>query len=730
LRAGATLNIKVKTAQIDRRGTLGWLRAVMVLAALLPALAFVGAAVFLHRQALSDARLQVDRAARIAEEHALKVFETNVALLNRAIDLLGNETDAALLAREPQLHRELKRLAANLPQLQGLFIIDATGHMLVTNRMLPAPHTIDYADRDFFRHHRDGGTPPYISALLTSRATGEPFFDMSLRRTHADGSFGGTLSASMAPAYFARFYAGLADADDELHVSLVRDDGAVLVRWPQPPAASDAKAASGIGVAAMLAMRGNAPDVLATRQLTAYPLHVTAWMQRDAVLAPWFHQISILAALMFPTAIGLFCIAWVAQRKTRDALTAAEALRHETVQREQVEEALRQAQKLEAMGRLTGGVAHDFNNLLTIVSNNVYLLKRQEPELSDSSALAAIGRAVTSGSNLTRQLLSFSRRQPLHPETIDLRERMPVVAELLRTAVGGAVRVVTVIDPATASIDADVAELELALLNLAINARDAMPQGGELRLEIANAGADDRVGRREPRVAITLRDTGQGIAAELLERVFEPFFTTKPVGKGTGLGLSQVYGFCTRAGGTIALESRPGQGTVVRMSFPAASGAAQASPDRQEASSNGLQGLRVLLVEDNDDVASATGALLQSMGAAVHRMAGAEAARRHLRTHAGDFDVLLSDIVMPGSFDGIQLAGAVQRDHPGLAVLLMSGYSDFIDEAAELQLEILSKPCAAATLAAAIHNRVVLARGSARKKRTISADAFGPDPSV
>jgi signal transduction histidine kinase len=710
----------VKTTQIDRRSTLWWLRAVMVLAALLPALAFVGAASFLHREAVDEAKLQVDRAARVGEEHALKVFETNIALLNRASDLLGSEADAALLAREPQLHRELKRMAADLPQLQGVFAIGATGHMLVTNRLLPAPHHIDYSDRGFFRHHRDGGAQPFISTLLTSRATGEPFFDMSLRRTGADGSFGGTLSASMAPGYFAGFYASLADGDRDLHVALVRADGAVLARWPQPAAASDA-APAGASAAASPAVLVGVADLSATRHLTAYPVQVTAWMARDAVLAPWFSQIATLAALMFPTAIGLFWVAWVALRKTRDALAAADALRQEVTQRHSAEEALRQAQKLEAMGRLTGGVAHDFNNLLTVVSNNVYLLQRHDPALARHTALAAIGRAVNHGANLTRQLLSFSRRQSLRPETIDLRERMPVIEELLKTACGGAVRVSTEISAATAWIDVDVAELELALLNLAINAKDAMPQGGELRVEIANEPAAGLAGAQGTQVVITVRDTGQGIAPELLERVFEPFFTTKPVGKGTGLGLSQVYGFCARAQGTASLTSVQGEGTAVRMSFPAAPAAPRAASDRQEAAAEGLHGLRVLLVEDNDEVASATQALLQDLGATVHRLAGGEAAQRHLHSHAGEFDAVLSDIVMPGAIGGIGLASSVLRDHPGLAVLLMSGYSDAIEEAAELQVGVLSKPCEPLTLAAAILGAVARARAARIEPAAVSA---------
>jgi signal transduction histidine kinase len=231
----------------------------------------------------------------------------------------------------------------------------------------------------------------------------------------------------------------------------------------------------------------------------------------------------------------------------RHQLAALAALRTESENRDRAERALRRAQKLEAMGQLTGGVAHDFNNLLMVMGNNVHLLRRLRPELADDARLAAIARAVGSGEKLTRQLVAFSRRQALRPQVLRLQDVLPALVDLIKPAVGSRVQVATSVAPDAAAVELDPAEL-------ALNARDAMPGGGQLTITARDA--TDSKGR--PEVVLSVSDTGQGIPPELQERVFEPFFTTKPVGEGTGLGLSQVYGMCTQAGGTARIESRPG----------------------------------------------------------------------------------------------------------------------------------------------------------------------------
>ncbi len=704
-------------AQLEASGpapsnTLAWLRVVMALAVVLPAIMFVIAAGYLRHQALTQAQTRLNSSVRIASEHVLKVFETNVVLLNRVADALGSEPDLQLSARELALHTQLQRMANGLPQLQGIFVVGADGRLIVTNRVYPAPRQLDLSDRAFFIHHRSGGPQPYFSDVLTSRTTGEPFFDMSLRRTRADGSFAGTLSASMTPAYFARVYGELAGQDQALNVALLRADGAVLARWPQKPTASDLP---GSQPARMSLPQPDASDpatptrladgsegLRAHRPLTPYPLTLTASIGLPAVLSGWYRQLLLLAALTFPTALGLATITRVAMQRTRRVMQFSHELMEQTTTRRRLEESLLQAQKLEAMGRLTGGVAHDFNNLLMTISNNLYLLKRLTPAAADSSQLAAIDRAVVVGTKLTRQLLSFSRRQVLVAERVDLAQRLPLIIDMLKPTLGSAVRIEVAVDAGLPAIEVDAAELELALLNLALNARDAMPKGGCLRITAAAWRAQGGPAAVRDGVCVAVTDTGSGMAPALQARVFEPFFTTKPVGQGTGLGLAQVYGFCQRAGGAACLESRPGEGTTVRLCFPAAR-SNLASPAAGPAESHDpLTGIHVLLAEDNPGVAGATAEVLDSMGCSVEHVDSADAALDRVASSTGRIDVLISDVVMPGALDGIDLAMRARALRPSLAVIVMSGYSASLERAAGLQLELLPKPCAPPTLAAAI----------------------------
>jgi len=683
------------------------LRLVVVLAALVPIVMFAGAAFYLYHQAVADARLRVDRAARTAEEHALKVVETNIALLNRVLDILGDDDAETLLAREASLHDVLTRMTANLPQLQGIFIMDETGHLVATNRAYPAPHAIDFTDRAFFQHHRDSGAQPYITDVLTSRTTGELFFDVSLRRNREGGRFGGAVSSSLTPLYFGDFYREVTSGDEAFGIALVRADGAVLASWPRQPVASDSgKSSIGIGLRNAQAVAENGlPDVgnglVATRALEGYPIKVVAWTLQSAVRASWLEDLALLAAVMLPLTLSLMYVAWIALRTTRRSLASLQALQEETAQRQHAEVALLQAQKLEALGRLTGGVAHDFNNLLMVITNNLYLHKRLGG-VAESRELGAIDRAVTAGAKLTHQLLSFSRRQTSHPEPIRLQDKLPATADLLMPALGSAIELTVDVDPKTSTVEVDQAELELALLNLAINARDAMPSGGKLEIRARDAPPGDPVDGDRAFVVIALRDTGTGIDADILSRVFEPFFTTKPVGQGTGLGLSQVYGFCVRSGGTAIARSEAGQGSEMRMYFPALHRGAAAGTQQHPAHEANLRGSRVLLVEDMAEVAAATEAVLAEMGCAVTRVVNADEAKSHLLVAADQIDLVLSDIVMPGVLNGIELAAWMREALPHLPVVLMSGYSESVAASEAQGLRILEKPVTPARLAQAL----------------------------
>jgi nitrogen-specific signal transduction histidine kinase/ActR/RegA family two-component response regulator len=369
--------------------------------------------------------------------------------------------------------------------------------------------------------------------------------------------------------------------------------------------------------------------------------------------------------------------------------------RHVTAEKE-AQEALRKGeadaayrQKMEALGQLTGGVAHDFNNLMMVVNNNAYLLASTIPQAKDSPQLASILRAIESGTRLTRQLLAFARRQPLHPQVLDLHRALPGMAELMRSTAGGGVKLGVHVAPDTPPVLADPAELEMALINLAANARDAMNRSGELEIlaRAAEPGEGPDAGKRYALVSVS--DTGHGISAENLSRVFDPFFTTKPPGSGTGLGLSQVYGFCHQAGGGVQLESEVGLGTTVSLFLPATDIEALDQQDTKAAQQR--LAMRVLLVEDNAEVSVALGALLGGLGCTVVRAATADEAAALLAREP--VDVVLSDIVMPGEKDGIAFALELRERKPPLPAVLMTGYARETARARGAGIEVLQKPC-------------------------------------
>ena len=338
---------------------------------------------------------------------------------------------------------------------------------------------------------------------------------------------------------------------------------------------------------------------------------------------------------------------------------------------DQMQAQLAESQKLDALGQLTGGVAHDFNNLLMIISGSLHTLRKgvdDDPRLQ--RALTAIDGATKRGAALTSQLLTFARRQSVNPQAVDVTERIHAVRDVLGTGVGGAARLQFDINRSVWPVMADIAELETALVNLVINARDAMPDGGTITVAANNTALSDEAHAGEY-VAISVTDTGSGIAPDVLSKIFDPFFTTKPIGKGTGLGLSQVHGFVHQAGGTVKVTSELGKGTTITMLLPRKDVRLSVS----EASSAETSGSgTVLLVDDNPEVAAVSSSLLEQLGYTVRRVANAEAALREIERDG--IDLVFSDIVMPGKMDGLGLARHLKASRPQLPILLATGYSE------------------------------------------------------
>ncbi|WP_340644375.1 PAS domain S-box protein [Phenylobacterium sp.] len=378
-------------------------------------------------------------------------------------------------------------------------------------------------------------------------------------------------------------------------------------------------------------------------------------------------------------------------------------------ERARTEAALAQAHRLETVGRLTGGVAHDFNNLLTVVIGGLDMILKNPADTARvkrlSEAALAAGRR---GERLTRQLLAFSRRQELKLEVMDVGALIEQVEPLVRRAVGEAIDLTVNCEPGVGATRLDPAQFEAALLNLVVNAADAVEDGGRIDIltrrvtlaggEISGASAGDYV-------AVSVADTGPGMSPEVMQRAFEPFFTTKEVGKGTGLGLAQVYGFMSQCGGTVTIESAPGEGATVTLYVPAIDAVPTVEPVRELTDDSWAAGTTILLVEDDAAVRAVTESLLQEMGCKVTTDVDGPSAMARLKTGQA-FDLLISDIVMPGGMNGVELASWTHAQRPDLPIVLTTGYAgdQFGDGAAEITWPVVRKPFRAEQLSAAVRD--------------------------
>ena len=416
---------------------------------------------------------------------------------------------------------------------------------------------------------------------------------------------------------------------------------------------------------------------------------------------------------------GMFCACFETTQRilTERALRESEARLRELnetlerrveatlAERRLAEEALRHSQKMESIGKLTGGVAHDFNNLLAVIATGLQLLPRDITAEQRQRTLDGMRRAVTRGTGLTRHLLAFSRRRPVNPESIDLEAHIRGMRDMFDGALGGHVRVNLKFGANLWPVEVDAGELELALINLCVNARDAMIDGGAITIGVENVQDITPDRTSTDLVKLTVADTGTGMSEAVAARAFEPFFTTKDVSKGSGLGLPQVYGFAQQSGGRVAIESKPDDGTTVTIWLPrslkapvepADAGSSHAVSKRDIAARGNL-----LLVEDDSEVSALSKEMLTSLGFTVTHVASAEAA---LGALANDrpIDLVLSDIMMPGGFSGLELAREIRRRYPNLPVTLTTGYIEAAAGMKENEFSLVLKPYSLEELADAL----------------------------
>jgi signal transduction histidine kinase/ActR/RegA family two-component response regulator len=370
---------------------------------------------------------------------------------------------------------------------------------------------------------------------------------------------------------------------------------------------------------------------------------------------------------------------------------ATAELRQQMVERTHIEEALRQSQKMEAIGQLTGGVAHDFNNLLMVVLAGLEMIERDRHSARFDQLVDGMRNAALRGASLTRQLLGFARRQPLKRQPTDLGRHVAGMRDLLNRSLGSNIELVTDFAANLWPVEVDPTEFELVLLNLAFNARDAMPGGGTITVRAENLSTPRQGGDF---IQLTISDTGSGMTPEVVDRAFEPFFTTKEIGKGSGLGLAQAYGFAKETGGTIRIESQIGEGTRVVLILPRSRSipSPEIGDDRSSRADSHRFAGHVLLVEDDEEVARLVSGMLDQLGYDVEHVANASSALGALRNDR-TVDLVFADIMMPGGMDGVGLAREIKARRPDLPVLLTTGNLGAIQDKLEgLKLKVLPKP--------------------------------------
>jgi two-component system NtrC family sensor kinase len=683
----------------EQRNSLRLLRWMMAASLALPLALFVFASTVSYQSTHDTADREIERSLDVAHEHALKVFETIDRSLSEINEMIRGIPDAGIKSREEALHARLKQLVDSLPQMKSAWIFDAHGRALVNSLAFPAP-AVDFSDRNYFRAHVAGDAGIFIGDALQPRLpySGASFFSVSRRRQTQDGSFAGVIQASVLPEYFENFYARIGRYSGSFF-ALGLADGTVLARFPvldrdvridrDGPVGQTIAAHPAAGLITMTSPADGVERRVGYQRLAEYPVYVSAGLDTSAIRARWLATMSQHLIFGVPATALLFLILLLAFQRTRH-------LYAEATKRLEAEEALKHGQRLEALGQLTGGVAHDFNNLLTVIRASADLLRRPDlPEPRRLRYIDAISDTVTRAAKLTAQLLAFARRQNLRPEVFDVGQCVATLTEMIGTLVGSPIEIAIEVPDEPCLVDADAGQFETALINMAVNARDAMAGKGRLTITAqVTAQLPNSETPKSPHgyVAVSIADTGAGIPKEQFGHIFEPFFTTKEVGHGTGLGLSQVFGFAKQSGGEVVVESEVGKGSTFTLYLPRV---LSADRPQQAIASGGLQaeghGISVLVVEDNAEVGTFATDALSDLGYVTTLVGNAADALAALAANAAGYDVVFSDVVMPG-MTGIDLAREIRRLYRNLPVVLTSGYSHVLAQNGSYGFELLQKP--------------------------------------
>jgi signal transduction histidine kinase len=665
-----------------RDAALRLLKTMLVASIVIPVAIFSYAGWINYQNALTRADEELAGSLNILSQHASGIFQS-VDLTFAAVDaIVGDLTDEQIKASDQALHQQLGKLEKSVKAIDAILVADRNGHTIVSSAVFPIPTSLDVADRDYFQAQveRDAGT--YVSAASRSRVRQKDFSGVSRRRSVRDGQFNGIIMISITPKVFAEFYRQLA-GDTAASFTLSKSDGAILARYPMPAGdVTHFRPDSGFMLSVVDHPEGGfvttsySVDDLQRRfaylKIGYADLYLSDGLPIDSILYGWMRTMASHLVFGIPATLVLFTLVLLAMRRTR-------ALYAEAERRDMAEQALRQSQKMEAVGQLTGGVAHDFNNLLTIIIGNLGIAKRGVVEARAERALNNALVGAERAAQLTQRLLAFSRRQPLNPRVLDINKLIVAISDLLTRTLGENIELETISGAGLWNVEVDASEMESTLLNLALNARDAMPTGGKLTIETSNAYLDDEYCREHEGILpgqyilVAITDSGAGMSAETIDRAFEPFFTTKEAGKGTGLGLSQVYGFMKQSGGHVKIYSESGEGTTIKLYLPRREGNELVISGDDDLNSERGGGETILIVEDDDGVRQYASEILRDLN---YQIIEAKDSATALRLLDADkkFALLLTDVVLPGK-NGRELANEVERRRPGTKIIFMTGYS-------------------------------------------------------
>jgi signal transduction histidine kinase/ActR/RegA family two-component response regulator len=675
-------------------------RALRALAIVLPALLFLAASWYDYDQVSESARRRVTATADAMAEHAQKVLETNQLVLSAVTERVrGLDWDE--IRNSEALHDYLVRITAQLPQLESTFLVDPDGHIAASSRNFPM-RPFDVTHRDYFEAAQHGDNGLFISAPFAGQEAGTVAFTVT-RPRGAAGISTGLVGVTLSPGYFERFYAGLTDPHGNALASLIRADGVYLVRYPPRPNSAPSLSATSFltpggppvraGVFKGPSRSNGYIRLGATHAVAGLPLFAGYSIEAQGYLAIWYQHTAVLAGFALLLIVVLSLSARAALLHARRERANLRMLLAETKRREEAEGAVRQLQKIEALGRLTGGVAHDFNNLLTAIMGSLELALKRVDEPRVTRLLDGAMEASKRGARLTQQMLAFSRQQHVQLVPINANETVRGVDDLLRRSLTPDIQVRYELASELWPALADATQLEVVILNLVINARDAMKSGGTvtLRTSALAAGAPRPPGVPLGNlVEVSISDDGEGMTDEVRRRAVEPFFTTKGVGHGTGLGLSMVHGFVLQAGGGLVIESAPNRGTTIRMFLPRASALpADRAPPADEWSRRAA--LDILLVDDDAQVRTLTADMLTELGHRVTECSDGPSAIT--RAAAARPDLMIVDYAMPG-MNGSELVRNLKGAGADFAIVFVSGYAEAnaLQEWTARDYRLLTKP--------------------------------------